>query len=81
VNADPTYKRAVFVTSNGKTNSYSFTTRLKLQTAVCQELIVEIVKVRRRLFISAVVINVTKLFADFQPGLLQTDRPADNFRN
>lgn len=45
VNADPTYKRAVFVTSNGKTNSYSFTTRLKLQTAVCQELNVEIVKV------------------------------------
>jgi len=46
VNADPTYKRAVFVTSNGKTNSYSFTTRLKLQTPVCQELIVEIVKVK-----------------------------------
>ncbi|CAB3366718.1 Hypothetical predicted protein [Cloeon dipterum] len=44
VNADPTFKRAVFVTSNGKTNSFSFTTRLKLQTPVCQELNVEIIK-------------------------------------
>ncbi|XP_059474433.1 integrin alpha-PS4-like [Neocloeon triangulifer] len=58
VTADPVFKRAVFVTPSGKTNSFTFTTRLKLQTPVCQELNVEIIQTSNQDFSKPIDLQV-----------------------